>query len=183
MKAISLRTAALAIAIGAAAASTAAAQSFGIAAGPAVERGATTGGLVQLSYFKPTAFSRLGFRLDGVYTAQPGMIREGTTPTGEHSSFQEPMSHSYGVLGALDYRIGHGVVQPYALFGAGFYSRNAYTAGFTLGTNAGVGADIRLHGLSLFVEGRMHTFRGPSNATWTTTDRVRLIPVTLGLRF
>jgi len=75
------------------------------------------------------------------------------------------------------------IAKPYALFGAGFYSRNAYTAGFTLGTNVGVGAGIQLRSVSLFVEGRMHTFRGPANVTWTTADRVRLIPVTIGLRF
>lgn len=179
----SLRSVALTIAFGGVWAPGAGAQSFGIAAGPAVERGAPTGGLLQLSYFRATAFVHLGLRFDGVYTAQRGPIVEGTTQSGERSSFQAPATHVYGVLGAATYQMGRGAVRPYAVFGTGFYSRNAYTAGYTLGANAGIGADVHLRGLSLFAEGRMHVFRGAANVRWTTPERVRLIPVTVGLRF
>lgn len=179
----SLRAAVVMSVLSAAAAAPTHAQAFGIAAGPAVQRGGPTGGLVQLSYFTTTAFSRLGLRVDGLYTAQPGAIREGMTQGGGHSSFQEPATHTYGLLGAVQYRVGRGAVQPYALFGTGFYSRNAYTAGFTLGANAGIGAEVHVRGRALFAEGRMHVFRGPSNVTWTTAEQVRLIPVTIGVRF
>ena len=179
----SLRAAVVVTLLSAAAAVPTHAQAFGIAAGPVAERGGSMGGLLQLSYFTTTAFSHLGLRLDGLYTAQPGAIREGMTQAGEHSSFQEPAAHTYGLLGAVQYRVGHGAVQPYALFGTGFYSRNAYTAGFTIGANAGMGAEVHLRGLSLFAEGRMHIFRGPSNVTWTAAEQVRLIPVTIGVRF
>lgn len=183
MSSSSLRVAVFGILLSVVAAPGAGAQSFGIAAGPAVEHGGPTGGLLQISYFPATAFRHVGLRFDGLYVAQPGAIREGTAPTGEHNAFQEPMSHTYGVLGAVSYHVGRGAVQPYALFGTGFYSRNAYTGGFTLGTNAGVGADLQVGGLRLFGEARMHVFRGPSNVTWTSSARVRLIPVTIGLRF
>ena len=179
----SLRTAALVIAFSGAAAPAVGAQSFGIAAGPAVERGVPTGGLVQLSYFTATAFARIGLRFDGLYTAQPGPIIEGTTQAGEHSAFQAPASHVYGLLGAVSYEVGRGAVRPYAIFGTGFYGRNAYTAGFTLGTNAGIGADVHVRGLQFFAEGRLHVFRGASNVRWTTAEQVRLMPVTIGLRF
>lgn len=179
----SLGVAMVSILVSLIAAPVAGAQSYGIAAGPAVEHGGSTGGLLQVSYFPTTAFRHVGLRFDGLYVAQPGAIREGTTPTGEHTAFQEPTSHTYGVLGAVSYRVGRGAVQPYAVFGTGFYSRNAYTGGFTLGTNVGVGADLQLGGVRLFGEARMHVFRGPSNVTWTSPARVRLIPVTIGLRF
>jgi hypothetical protein len=164
-------------------AAAASAQSFGIAAGPAIEHSAPTGGLVQLSYFPTTAFRHIGLRFDGLYLLQPGQIVEGATPTGENSSFQQPSSHTYALLGAVSYHVGRGAVRPYALFGTGFYSRNAYTSGFTLGANAGAGADIRLAGLRLFTEVRVHEYRGPANVPWTSPDRVRLIPVTIGFRF
>ena len=183
MAVCSLRAAVFVIAFSGAVAPTVRAQSFGIAAGPAVERGAPTGGLVQLSYFTATAFSHVGLRFDGLYTAQPGAIVEGATPAGEHVAFQAPATHVYGVLGAVSYRVGRGALQPYALFGTGFYSRNAYTAGFTVGANAGIGADVHVRGLWLFAEGRMHVFHGASNVTWTTAEQVRLVPVTIGLRF
>ena len=179
----SLRAAVVMTFVSVAAAAPAHAQAFGIAAGPAVEHGAPTGGLVQLSYFTTTAFEHLGLRIDGLYTAQPGAIREGTTQAGQHSSFQAPATHTYALLGAVQYRVGRGAVQPYGVFGTGFYSRNAYTAGFTVGANAGIGAEVHVRGKALFAEGRMHMFRGPSNATWTTADPVRLIPVTVGMRF
>lgn len=179
----SLRAAVVMAVLSAAAAVPTHGQGFGIAVGPALERGGPTGGLLQLSYFTTTAFSHLGLRIDALYTAQPGAIREGVTQAGEHSSFEEPVSHTYGLLGAVQYRVGHGAVQPYALFGAGFYSRNAYTAGFTVGANAGMGAELHVRRLRLFAEGRMHMFRGPSNVRWTTAEQVRLVPVTIGVRF
>jgi len=182
MAASSSRAAALALMLMAATSSVAHAQNFGLAAGPAVEHGASTGAMLQLSWFTKTAFSHVGLRFDGLYLMQPGRIIEGSAQE-PHTSFQSPSDHTYGVLAAVRYQVGNGAVRPYALFGTGFYDRNAYTAGFTLGMNAGLGAELRVGRLQMFGEARLHQFRGPANVSWTTTDRVRFIPVTLGVRF
>jgi hypothetical protein len=159
------------------------AQSFGIAAGPMMESRRNTGGVVQLSYTSPTGVPRLGLRVDAIFAQQPGVVVHELVGGDGMVSFRDRADQTYALTGGLSYHFtSSGAIRPYALLGGGFYSRNSYTSGYSLGANAGVGADLRLGRMQLFTEGRLHQFHGGTQP-WTDDRRFRLVPITLGIRF
>ena len=158
-------------------------QSFGIAAGVASESRMNTGGSVQLSYFIKTRLPQLGLRIDGLYVQQPNDALTGFTEDGTAATVSLGATRSYGVLGGLTYQVGKRAIQPYAVVGAGFYSRDSYTGGYALGANAGIGANARVARLHLFGETRIHSFNHSRHVPWAMMERVRIVPVTFGLRF
>lgn len=158
-------------------------QSVGIAAGVASESRMNTGGSLQLSYFLETRLPDLGLRLDALYVQQPNDAIDGFTGDGRAKSVSLADTRSYGILSGLTYRVGKRALQPYAVVGAGFYSRDSYTGGFALGANAGIGANAKIGRLQLFGETRIHSFNHTRHVPWTAMERVRIVPVTVGLRF
>jgi hypothetical protein len=158
-------------------------QSFGVATGVASESRMNTGGSVQLSYFMKTGLPQLGLRLDALYVQQPNDAITGYTEDGRAATVSLAATRSYGVLGGLTYQVGKRAVQPYAVVGAGFYSRDSYTGGFALGANAGIGTNARVGRLHLFGEARIHSFNHTHHVPWATMERVRIVPFTIGLRF
>lgn len=158
-------------------------QSFGIAAGVASESRMNMGGSVQLSSFTRTKLPQLGLRLDALYVQQPNDALTGVTADGTAATVSLGATRSYGILGGLTYQVGTRAIQPYAVVGAGFYSRNSYTGGYALGANAGIGANARVARLHLFGEARIHSFDHTRQVPGAMMERVRIVPVTFGLRF
>ena len=158
-------------------------QSFGIAAGVASESRMNTGGSVQLSYFTKTGLPQLGLRLDALYVQRPNGRLTAIAEDGTFMSSEASPTRTYGIVSGLTYQVGKRAIQPYAVVGAGFYSRDSYTSGFALGANAGIGANAKVGPLHLFGEARVHRFDHIFHTPWLIRERVRIVPITFGLRF
>ena len=142
-----------------------------------------SGGTLRLSYFMRTGLPELGVRLEALYVQQPNDAVDGLTEDGRAASVTLAATRSYGILSGLTYRVGKRAIQPYAVVGVGFYSRDSYTGGFALGANAGIGANATVGRLQLFGETRIHSFNHTRHVPWGAIERIRIVPITVGLRF
>jgi hypothetical protein len=164
-----------AVALAASASSAAAQVNFSLGAGPTIGIGdlgdATDMGYhAQLSAGFAVPVLPVGLRADGMFTRLPF--------AGEGDGNYQVIS---GTLNAV-VNIPSVGITPYLIGGVGFYNSKfdfdeADSESDTdLGVNVGAGIRFGLPGLGVFAEARLHNIFGDG-------DSVRMVPITLGVRF